>query len=63
MNHEGFEFLPITDATLYSADGSEALSREPCVILNKHLVHVVIPEDGEEGEPGSKGDEGAWTLE
>lgn len=49
MNQEGIEFLPITDATLYAADSSEALSTSRCIILNKHLIHLLVPDDELEG--------------
>lgn len=45
MNQEGFEFLAVTDVKLYSQDGTVQLASEDCVILNKRIVHSVIPID------------------
>lgn len=45
MNQEGFEFLAVTDVKLYSQDGTMQLASESCVILNKRIVHSVIPVD------------------
>ncbi|MGH9195724.1 MAG: DUF6812 domain-containing protein, partial [Acidimicrobiia bacterium] len=43
LNQEGLEFLPVTEARLYSHDGAVPLATEECVILNKHIIHSVIP--------------------
>lgn len=45
MNQEGLEFLAVTDVKLYSQDGTMQLASEACVIVNKRIVHSVIPVD------------------
>lgn len=51
LNQEGVEFLPVTDARLYSLDGGVPLATEECVILNKHIIHSVIPLGENQSEP------------
>lgn len=51
LNQEGFDFLPVTEAQLFSHDGTVALAREECVIINKRIIHSVIPYGEDYGEP------------
>lgn len=45
LNQEGFEFLAVTEVKLYSQDGTIPIASEECVILNKRIIHSVIPAD------------------
>ncbi|MGH2811707.1 MAG: DUF6812 domain-containing protein [Actinomycetota bacterium] len=44
LNQEDFEFLAVTEARLYSHDGTVKLAEEACVIINKRIIQTVIPE-------------------
>lgn len=64
LNTEDFEFLPVTDANLFTHDGNGPIASEDCVIINKHIIHSVIPigEGAEEGaRPRPEGAGEVWS--
>jgi hypothetical protein len=45
LNQEGFDFLPVTQARVYSLDGSETLGTEECLIVNKRIIQTLVPQE------------------